>query len=212
MLPVSLILGIMFGVFNFMFGLISYKGIAAIFLYAPGASIVCLIYNAYRLRRYHKMNGVYWKKRDCVFFEQNSIDGYYFKWVNLIGLFLRAGLVFASLLLVVVTYDLSTKAGINQGISSSLFQASCMFTAIIFYFVFHQRLSTQHFLGIFLSMACFGLMTLSKLQKGEKLNLYTLRETDIAKILVLGMVTTVCLSSLTFMTKYWQIRFKYDCL
>ena len=42
------------------------------------------------------------------------------------------------------------------------------------------------------------------------MNLQDLADTDIAKILVLGMVTTVCLSSLSFMTKYWQTRYKYD--
>ncbi len=74
MLMLSAILGIIFGVFNFMFGLISHKGVAAIFLYAPGASIVCSIYNLHRIRSYYKLNGVYWKKRDCVFFEQQSIN------------------------------------------------------------------------------------------------------------------------------------------
>ena len=109
----SIVLGIMFGVVNFMFGLISHKGIAAIFLYSPGASLVCLVYNVYKYKSYHKRTGVYWKKRDSLFFGQRSIGDFYFKWVNLLGLVLRTGLIFASLLLVVVTYDLSARAGIN---------------------------------------------------------------------------------------------------
>ena len=41
------------------------------------------------------------------------------------------------------------KSGINPGIISSIFSSTCVFTIIIFYFMYGQKLSVFDFIGIF---------------------------------------------------------------
>lgn len=41
------------------------------------------------------------------------------------------------------------KSGINPGIISSIFSSTCVFTIILFYFLYGQKLSVFDFIGIF---------------------------------------------------------------
>lgn len=95
--------GILFGVFNFLFGAISYLGVGASYLYCTGAIFVTIVFTLYSMLKTYRKRGKLWTRNHSHFFVMNG-NGYDFKWANLIGLIVRTILLFLALLLTIYTY------------------------------------------------------------------------------------------------------------
>ena len=54
------------------------------------------------------------------------------------------------------------KAGVNQGIIASLFSTSIIMSAIIFYFLYDEKLSSRHLFGLFLMIIAVVLISIGK--------------------------------------------------
>lgn len=59
-------------------------------------------------------------------------------------------------------------AGINTAIINSLISGTAFFTAVLFYFLFNEKLSKQHFIGIFMLMIAVILVSFSQDKKEVK--------------------------------------------
>ena len=130
----------------------------------------------------------------------------------LLGLVLRTSAVFISLTLTILTYNFSTQAGLNQGISSTLFATSCVFTSISFYCIFNQRLGICHIFGIVLMLLCVTLIGLSKSQYFQSENIKEDNEQTLMIVICLSLSTAMFCSSISFITKFWLINYQYDSL
>lgn len=59
------------------------------------------------------------------------------------------------------------KSGINPGIISSIFSSTCVFTIVIFYFAYGQKLSINDFVGTLFIMLCVVFISLGGGGKGS---------------------------------------------
>ena len=64
-----------------------------------------------------------------------------------------------------LAFMFAEKAGINQGLITSLFSTYCVFTSIIFYFLFNEKLKLKFIIGIGLMLNCVVLVCYSKYQE-----------------------------------------------
>ena len=73
----------------------------------------------------------------------------------------------------IATFLFASKSNINGGIISTIFSSSCVFTFIIFYFKFGQKITKSDMIGTILVLGCVGLISVGgSNQSGEVNNLY----------------------------------------
>ena len=75
----------------------------------------------------------------------------------------------------IATFLFAGKSNINGGIISTLFTSSCVFTFIIFYFKYGQKITKSDVFGTFLVLGCVGLISMggsNQSGEGEINNLY----------------------------------------
>lgn len=65
------------------------------------------------------------------------------------------------------TMELAFKAHVNQGIIASLFSTSIVFSAVLFYFLYDEKLSIRHFIGLSLMIVAVVLISVGKTRKTE---------------------------------------------
>lgn len=73
-------------------------------------------------------------------------------------------------ILIVITFYFAAEGGVNAGIVSSIFSTSVIFSSIIFYCKYGQKLSKFDFVGIFLVIACVALISSSGATAEESQN------------------------------------------
>ena len=73
----------------------------------------------------------------------------------------RAMFAAAIQILIVITFYFAAEGGVNAGIVSSIFSTSVIFSCIIFYCKYGQKLSNYDFVGISLVIACVALISTS---------------------------------------------------
>jgi drug/metabolite transporter (DMT)-like permease len=73
----------------------------------------------------------------------------------------------------VSTFLFAAKSNINGGIISTIFSSSCVFTTLIFYLKYGQKITKNDFLGTFFILGCVGLISLGgSNQSGEVDSMY----------------------------------------
>jgi len=82
-------------------------------------------------------------------FYMDKIDGP----KRIIGLLLRASNHLASIWLNIMSFTYAERAHINQGVIAGLYASGIVFTAIIFYFVYRERISIPSLLGMAMIIA-----------------------------------------------------------
>jgi hypothetical protein len=83
-------------------------------------------------------HGFFWSRELSIFFkeEDNTLD-----YEILTGVFLMAATKFCAFYVVILTFDYATKAGMNLGVITVIFNFCCISDTIVFYFAFNERLS-----------------------------------------------------------------------
>lgn len=85
-------------------------------------------------------------------------------WTNVLGLLLRVSVNITFQSTTMLAFMFAQKAGINQGLITSLFSTYCVFTSFIFFFLFSEKLKTKFLVGIGLMLNCVILVSISQSQ------------------------------------------------
>ena len=82
-------------------------------------------------------------------------------WINVAGLLLRAtiNICFQTTTMLALSY--AKQADLNQGLITAMFATYCVFTSVIFYLLFNEKLKMKFLLGIALMVSCVVLVALS---------------------------------------------------
>ena len=90
------------------------------------------------------IHGFYWSREISIFFkeEDNSID-----WSIILGVVMMSFCKFCGFCLVVLTFNYATRAGMNLGIITVIFNFCCITDSVVFYFVFNEKLSRAQLVG-----------------------------------------------------------------
>ena len=110
------------------------------------------------------------------------------------------------------------KAGLNQGIVTSLLATYCIFTTVIFYMLFKEKLQLKFILGIFLMLFCLVIFASSTggsspHPKGSKL--HKKHETKLGYSLLcfcMALLAPLMISLFIAVSRFWTERFGYSGL
>jgi len=83
--------------------------------------------------------------------------------------------------------EVTSYAGINQGVISSIFTCSIIFTAIFFFIFYGEKLNLRHLVGIFFMTVCVVLISVGS----ESSTSTTTESTDTTNYLVLAVVLAI---------------------
>ena len=120
-------------------------------------------------------------------------------------------ILIAALILNIFTYKQAALMNINQGVIGSLFAMSTIFTTIMFFFIFGQRLEPVYFIGITFMMTCVVLISFSKESSSGRLEQGSSSE-DMVYIISLALFTAVTFSLISLVTKAWYVKYKYEAI
>lgn len=99
---------------------------------------------------------------------------YRFNWKNFLIMALTQSLTqFLSVFLVLYAFKFALMADMNQGCVPSIFAVNGIYTAIVFYFSFGEKISISKIIGIFFVALCIILLTFDKKYKDQGKQGYT---------------------------------------
>ena len=104
---------------------------------------------------------------------------------------------------IITAYFYASKAGLNQGIITALFATYCIFTSVIFRFLFKEKLELKFLFGIFFMMTCVAIISLQSLDFSEGLDL------DAVFALSFGLLAPFLISVSISISRYWTVNYNY---
>lgn len=124
-----------------MIGLISDIGLGAAYIFSLGALIFTFTIRTSQMFKNKRENGQYWQMSNSNFFKVIDESGRFrVNWINFVGLIIRTLLNIAFQVSIMLAFKNAKLANMNQGIITSLLSMYCVFTTVIFYFVFGEKL------------------------------------------------------------------------
>ena len=192
----SLAAGLCFGLCNFLLGMISEDAQPASYIFSIGAIAFAVIFRGGEAAYNRFTKGTYFDWDNSNFYRGNC-----FNWTNLVGLILRATVNIIYQLAVLFALMFADRGGINQGVVSSIFSLYCIYTSIIFYFLFNERLTRKLILGIFLMISCVFFIAISHYVESDS----TESQDDHSFRLAIGLSCLIPLIIAVFISisKYW---------
>ena len=124
-----------------------------------GNLISWALYHTYYGLENKSITGHYWTKDTSTYYDHHTGE---FRFSRLLGPISRGLVQVATFFAVFYTMGLASQAAINQGIIASLFSISIVFSAIIFYFLYDEALSSRHFLGLAFMILSVVLISIGK--------------------------------------------------
>jgi len=148
--------GFMMGTGAFLFASkYSEYGLAGSGVLGPGAGVAFLLVKIIR-------EVVYWcKHKSWVKPNKSSwvTDESKFRWSSLIPLLCNMGVNIGYTIVMSFAWNFAEQANLNQGVISSLLSFASVFNCVVFYYVFGEKVSKLHLIGVFFmfcGIACIG--------------------------------------------------------
>ena len=104
---------------------------------------------------------------------------------------------------IILGFKFAGLAGINQGIITAMFATYCIFTAVIFRFLFNEVLQTKFMIGMLFMLACVCCISLSNLSSGHI-------NTDAILALCFGIIAPLMISITISISKYMTMKHGYN--
>ena len=93
-------------------------------------------------------------------FQRAKAPGMTINWANFMSMaFGNALVINLEMVMLALAFDYALLADLNQGCLSALFCSTCIFVAISFYFIFGERITFWHFVGMGLLLASLYALT-----------------------------------------------------
>ena len=121
----------------------------------PGAFIVFLLMKVVRELIFRKKTGSWVKTKNSSWVKE---DGKV-RWSSLIPLLCNMGVNIGYTIVMTFAWNFAEQANLNQGVISSLLSFASVFNVVVFYFVFGEKVSKLHLIGVafmFCGIACIG--------------------------------------------------------
>ncbi|CDW80993.1 UNKNOWN [Stylonychia lemnae] len=149
-----------FGTSNFLTGHLSAKlGVEGGYPFFIGNLFSWMMYHLYIGIENYKTFDSFWNKETSTYYDVHTDK---FRFSYLLGPILRGIVQVAVFFSVFITMEFAFKAGVNQGIIASLFSTSIIMSAVIFYFLYEEKLSQRHLFGLALMITAVVLISIGK--------------------------------------------------
>jgi drug/metabolite transporter (DMT)-like permease len=135
----------------------SKMGMTAFFYQAPGNVLACCLYHLAQIIKNFGTRGVLWN-------DQNIIIGGKLNVRNLLGMACYTCTQTLVISFSLLTVFMATQAQLNPGIATALWAVSPFFYAFYDHLFFSNKLQTNHWIGITMTVAAAVLISLSKPQ------------------------------------------------
>ena len=128
--------------------------------------------------------------------------------------------------MIMVAFVYAKSADLNQGLITAMLSCSCIFTSVIFYFIFNEKLKIKFLIGIVLMITCVALVALSKFIPSEDnseiidqpirhLNDKNISESKDKKFAAmvaigLGVIAPLLISIFIAVSRYWTSNHGYN--
>lgn len=151
---------IFFGTSNFLTGHLSTKlGTAGGYPFFIGNLISWILYHSFIGYHNRELTGSLWNKETSTYYDVHTGK---IELSRLMGPISRGIIQVATFFAVFLTMEFAFKAGVNQGIIASLFSTSIVFSSILFYFLYEEKLSIRHLIGLALMLTAVVLISIGK--------------------------------------------------
>ena len=145
---ISFLAGVFKALSTFLQSQIKDQGLPVSYLFSVGGLVFAISFRILDSLIHKIMTGSFYDIRKSNFWSNSKV-----KWINIIGLILRVGLIKALQILHDYAFKYAeTALLLNPGIVMVLISTYCVFTSIIFLVVFNERLQTKFLIGILLVM------------------------------------------------------------
>ena len=197
-----LLAGFIYGFFNYAFGMIGYLHLRGAFMFLLGPIFVCTPYYVYKLVYYLRNKDKPDYKPQFGYLNMGAI----------FGLSMRTLVSYVNINMKLIVYGLCQGAGMNPGISSAIFSSSIIFTSILCYFLYKEKLTIRVVLGIFLMFACAILISASKHADQDPDSETSVSLGQMISIVVLSFLIALTISAQALLAKHVTYKYKYPPL
>ncbi|CAI2367431.1 unnamed protein product [Moneuplotes crassus] len=201
--------GVCFALGNYVLGIHADLGVLAREVSENGSLVFVIIFLLFSIVKSKYQGKTYWSWESCNFRDQET-DGIH--WIKVFGTVVYTLINVIQGFLVVFTFQFATYANMNQGILTSLFSFSAIFSALLAYFIFQDRLRIWHGIGIVFMILCIvglgiGSEEESELEgldeSGHSLFFYSLIS------ILFGILCPVCFSVGGLVVRYFSDNYNY---
>eukprot|EP00347_Sterkiella_histriomuscorum_P017226 403350201 len=143
----SLGAAILFTICNAALSEISNLGLEGLLYLSPGALLCGVAFFFYKSVEEYNRTGVCWS--DLKFVQNGQVQ-----WINILCTF-GFSLTYLSIqTIVMVTFSLCLMANLNAGIVSTIWAVAPLYSALLDFLIFKQKLFTSHLIGVFCLIVC----------------------------------------------------------
>ena len=212
MIP-SLSAGVLLGFNNFFLSLISELGLKSAFIFSLGAIGLSLSYQCIMMLKVKNDTGRYWSVQHSNLMHLGNNQRLQVKWINVLGLILRTIVNFLFQGSIILGFKYAGLAGINQGIITALLCTYCVFTSVIFYFLFQEQLRRKFIVGIAFMLLCVILVSYPENDKIDIDAPTTQQEPlpdNVIKAIGFGLLAPLLISVFISISRYWTVNYGYN--
>ncbi|CAI2364831.1 unnamed protein product [Moneuplotes crassus] len=156
--------GVMFSFTNYIYGHFSTSGTVTRETFAFGTLVFAVGYYFVEFIHFKRQGKKYLTWQDSNF--RNPETGK-FCWKRFSAIFLYSAIILVSGYFLLYTFQFGTYGNMNHGILTSLFGLSAIFSAVLAYFLFGDRLKIFHVIGIILMLICIVGLSLGSTKNSE---------------------------------------------
>ena len=136
--------------------------------------------------------------------------------MNVFGLVIRTILNFCFQSSIILAFKYATLAEMNQGVVTSLFSTYCVFTSLIFYFLFKEQLQRKFIIGIAFMLACVALVSCpppsknnNESSQGIDVLVPAKTDTNMIAAITFGLMAPLFISVFISVSRYWTLNYGY---
>lgn len=201
----SIIASIWFGVASFFLGEVSDQGIVGKFLMSFGYICSAILYMIFAFAKNYIEGKRIWSFTDNDWIKKRP-DGTYSIWYSaFFGMILWAIFNWVGSWLVMVTFQESEFAGVNQGVMSSLFVLNAVFWAIFPYVLLRESMTTSQYVGLGFMVMCAILLSFAEDEDNLKDIPVELKISPLIPVLG-GIASSFGFGMRGLITKYYWIK------
>lgn len=155
-------------------GEVSKKGMVAKYLLSLGFMMVAVVYMLFTFFNNYLSGKRIWSFTDNDWVRTDNNGDKYIWVAGFLGMICSALGNFVGTYFVALTFQTSLYAGVNQGVMSTLFVLSAVFSALFAYWLLREIMDNSQYFGMVLLIACAVLLSLSQ----ESENVVEIRPED----------------------------------
>ncbi|CAI2368585.1 unnamed protein product [Moneuplotes crassus] len=167
--------------------------------------------SAYRIKDEDSGN-YYFSQQESPFWDPDTEK---FRWAAVLAILMDSVTKISGGLTAILSFKYALYAEINQGAITTVFSISSIFVAMISFFIFGEKLTKFHLIGMFLLIGCALLIVFSKTSgSNEKMEIYGEEVDKVSTVLPVffALLTTLIYSLRTICIKLYVKKLKFHTI